>query len=189
MVEATRGSINEQAQKEGLKDWAKLVAESQTARRKALADGDVASFARRLFPKDGKPVPYAPRMKNGPEGTEVLSTPAERMRAADELKALGISISRWESSIWVPDFLVFWEDDLGHCRAKVDLARAADGEEMRLASAFSGRPASTRQEADDPQRPLWGDGIQWGQPMGRVTPEERTVLLKMQPNSSPGRSG
>ena len=47
------GSIDKQARTEGAKDWAKLVAESQTARRRALADGDIASFAHRLFLQGG----------------------------------------------------------------------------------------------------------------------------------------
>ena len=66
---------------------------------------------------------------------------------------VGRHVNKWEASEWVPDFLVFWEDDLGHRRAKVDLARAVEGEEMLLASAFSGRPAQSRAEAEDPGPP------------------------------------
>ena len=60
---------------------------------------------------------------------------------------------------------------------------------MLLASAFSGRPVQTRAEAEDPGRPRWGSGAEWGHPLGRVTPEERKVILSMQPGKSPGGSG
>ena len=70
-------------------------------------------------------------------------------------------------------FLERWEDDLGHPRARVREERAAEGDEMELASAFSGTPVRTAEECRDPGRRRWGAGVAWGRALGPATPAER----------------
>ena len=177
------------AGREGRKDWQKFVGEAQNARRKFVQDGDLGSFMRRVFPKDGKPVAFAPVLLAEGHGARVPRTPEERMQAADDGKAASVSTNRWLASPAMPSFFHRWEDDLGHPRADIRLPDAAEGDALKLASAFSGTPVATAAELESPDRERWGQGVDWGDLFGPITPEERKVLLSMQPNKAPGLSG
>jgi len=56
-VEVSRTSLRAVAKSAGQRAWRHFIAEAQTTRRHAVHIGDLGSFSRRVFPKDGKPVP------------------------------------------------------------------------------------------------------------------------------------
>jgi hypothetical protein len=189
LVEVSKESLKAVAKREGQKAWRVFIGDAQTTRRRAVQEGDLGGFARRVFPQDGKPVAYAPGLLTSGETSRLPATVEERLLAADKAKEPTISVNRWITSEYFPPFLERWVDTLGHPRARLRVERAQPGQEMLLASAFSGTPVETLEEAQHPDRRRWGHGVAWEGIFGLITEEERKTLLRMQPSKAPGPSG